>query len=335
MSDKPKQANRIPFEEIDEDAMVSSWALPSVGQKKSRIVFSAKKDKKNAGKTARDGEIVENYTAPVKPKPLTAEELQKMAEEAQKEGFDQGYQEGLQKGLHDGEAKGKKQGQSKAYTDTKNVMLDEIKRLNRISSDLLGPMQHQEEYLENIVLDMAVNFAKEILQKEIQTSPLSLLDVVHRALEALPAGASNITVYVNENDATLIDKHLPQAQRNWTVSIDDNMSSGGCRVETLESLVDYTVQHRLGAFLEKMREQEDITEDQVAPVEAFERSPVEPVLESSALSKKPSESSPESAHNKKTEKLFSRPASESVEDNEDLSDYFSDDEDSQQANDDA
>lgn len=269
MNDKTKPGNRIPYESLVAGDAVTSWNLPSV-DKKSRKVFNAKreqeKDKKQQG-----SEIVEDYKGIVKPKPLTAEGLAKLAEEAKKEGFDQGYQEGLVKGTREGTIKGEKAGHSKAYSESKQKLNDEIKRLAHIASNLLAPMQGQEQALEDIVVDMAINFTKELLKQEIHQQPTALLNVVRSALTTLPAGSKNITVYVNEADTQLISAHLPQDQRDWSFQIDNTVTTGGCRVETHESLVDYTCEQRLDAFLKQVRDQGEISEEAVAPVQVFER----------------------------------------------------------------
>ncbi len=270
MSDKPKQVNRIPYESLAEGDAVSSWTLPSV-DKKSRLVMSAKREQeKNKGKQGT--EVVEDYKGTVKPKPLTADDLKKLTEEAKKEGFEQGYQEGLEKGTREGTVAGEKAGHAKAYSESKQKLNDEIQRLGHVASNLLIPMQEQEEALENIIVDMAINFTKELLQQEITQQPTLLLRVVKNALSALPAGSKNITVYVNETDSQLIDAHLPQAQRDWSIQVDNSVTTGGCRVETHESLVDYTCEHRLQTFLTQVQDHGDVSEDAVEPVEAFERS---------------------------------------------------------------
>lgn len=270
MSDKPKQVNRIPYESLAEGDAVSSWTLPSV-DKKSRLVMSAKREQeKNKGKQGT--EVVEDYKGTVKPKPLTADDLKKLTEEAKKEGFEQGYQEGLEKGTREGTVAGEKAGHAKAYSESKQKLNDEIQRLGHVASNLLIPMQEQEEALENIIVDMAINFTKELLQQEITQQPTLLLRVIKNALSALPAGSKNITVYVNETDSQLIDAHLPQAQRDWSIQVDNSVTTGGCRVETHESLVDYTCEHRLQTFLTQVQDHGDVSEDAVEPVEAFERS---------------------------------------------------------------
>ncbi|MFL0809581.1 MAG: flagellar assembly protein FliH [Agarilytica sp.] len=266
MSDSPKNMNRIPFESLENEGDISSWKIPTVASKKSRLVFSAKKDKQKQKDAPEGSELVEDYNAPVKPKALTAEALAKLAEEAKKEGYEQGYQEGLAKGLQDGTAKGQRQGEQKAYKDTHARITSEANTLNHIASNLLAPMQEQEGSLEKIIVDMAVHFAQGLLQDEISLQPKKLLKIIKHAITALPAGSINIEVVVSPHDAKLVEKHLPSNLRNWSVSIDDSIKPGGFRVETQESIVDYTIESRLRSFLDNICEQGDVEESQVAPV---------------------------------------------------------------------
>lgn len=264
MSDQPKQANRIPFEQIDDGAVVSPWDLPSIEQK-NKVFFGAKREKRST-QNEKSNEVIEDYKSATKPKPLTAAELQAMAEVAKKEGYDQGYTEGREKGFVEGNAAGQGQGYEKAYNETRKKFVNEIERLNAIASTLFTPMQDQENIVENLIVDMAINFSQEIIGRELKESPESVLYIVNKAVAALPVGAKNISVYVNETDADLIENYLPSSQRHWAVKIDKTIASGGCRVETHESLVDYTCENRLKTFLIQIKENSDAENSDLPPI---------------------------------------------------------------------
>lgn len=254
MSDKePTSANRIPGETLSEDGAVKSWTIPTIATPKTKKIFTAKREEQQRKKAP--GETIEDYKGAVKPKPMTAKDLQQMVQDAQQEGYEKGYQEGLQKGTEDGEAKGQKAGHDKAYKETKLKLESETQSFQQIASQLLVPMQNQERALEKIIVDMAVNFAQKLMHREIENVPQSMIAVVEHALQSLPAGAKNISVYVNPEDAEIIEEHLPEHQRHWQVKVDKNIQRCGCRVETLESIVDYTVEERLSQFLHHIREQ--------------------------------------------------------------------------------
>ncbi|VUD56415.1 Flagellar assembly protein FliH [Thalassocella blandensis] len=267
MTTKNKQSDRIPFESLTEDQPVVSWSLPEMHIEGKRVVRSAKKDKQSQSKNNAN-ELVEDYKGPVKPKPLTVDEIMKMAEEAKKEGYEQGYNEGLNKGLQDGQAKGLQDGKHQAYTENKQQLEDEIARLNQIGDALFQPMQEQDAQLEEIIVDMAMQFASELINSEIKQTPQHLFNVINQALAALPVGAKNIAVYLNEQDAILVQGNIPKQQRSWIIKVDNTIKTGGCRVETLETLIDYTVEKRLQDFLAQVKERGEVSEQDVPPVRA-------------------------------------------------------------------
>lgn len=276
MTTKQQNNDRIPFESLDDSQPVTAWHLPDMQVEGKRVFKSAKKEKEQ-NKSKQADEIVEDYDGPVTPKPPTVEDVLKMADEAKKEAYEEGYREGLNKGMADGMAKGQQDGKTQAYNETKQQLSEEIARLTTISDALFEPMEQQQQQFELVMLDMVVNFTKELLQKQIHGSTQFLVDVIHQALSALPVGSKNISVFLNEEDAILVQGHVPKQQRNWIIKVDKHITTGGCRVETLESLVDYTVESRLNSFLEQVRERGDVPAENVAPPDAslFEQAPAE------------------------------------------------------------
>lgn len=268
MSEKPKQPNRIPFESLSENDVISNWSIPTVA-KKSRPVLSAKREKEN--QKDQQGELIEDYKGTMRPKPLTAEDLKKLTDEAQQDGFDQGYKEGREKGEAEGYAHGEKTGQAQAYKECKQKLENDAGRLKNIAEQLLNPMQNQQQALEDIIVDMAVHFTQELLAEQIKIEPLRLINVISRALDALPAGDKTITVYCNQEDVDLIEECLPASQRVWRVSVDAAVTTGGCIIKTQESIVDYTVETRLKRFLDRVREQGDIDASELNEVPVIER----------------------------------------------------------------
>lgn len=266
MTSKQQHTDRIPFESLDDNQPVSAWHLPDMQVEGKRVFKSAKKEKEQQ-KDKQSDEIVEDYDGPVTQKPPTVEDVLKMAEEAKKEAYEEGYREGLNKGMEDGMAKGLQDGKTQAYNETKQQLSEEIARLSTIGDALFDPMEGQQQQLERVMLDMVVNFTKELLQKQIHGSIQSLVDIIHQALSALPVGSKNISVFLNEEDAILVQGHVPKQQRNWIIKVDKQITTGGCRVETLESLVDYTVENRLDAFLQQVRERGDVPDESVAPLD--------------------------------------------------------------------
>ncbi len=243
MTDVSKQNNLISAGESTE---ISAWKLPAIGEKK-KVVKSARREQLEKKQQAAR-EKVENLAPKKKPKPLTADELKAIADQAQQEGYADGFKEGMEKGLKQGEASGRENGEKKAYGEVKSLLEDEKKRFSQIADRLMEPMQQQDELLEKTLLEMAVQIATHLLKAEIQRSPDKLVQLVNSTIASLPVGAKNISLYVNEDDAKLLDAALPQEHRNWRLIDDNSLTSGGCRLETAESFVDFSIESRIAEY---------------------------------------------------------------------------------------
>ncbi|MBU2985846.1 hypothetical protein KO528_10830 [Saccharophagus degradans] len=256
-----KSNTHAPFEIIRQEEGVESWAPPSMTVP-GRVVQSAIKEKKRA-----KNESIEDIPPSKRPPPLTADALQKMAAEAKEEGFAEGRAEGLQSGHTEGYNKGFDAGSKKAYQETLTSIENERARLASIAEELLLPMQKQQQDLEQIVVDIAVNMAKKILQAEISTDPSLLFALVNRAINELPVGAKNIHVSLNQQDAELMAGLAEETAgiKEWPVHIDNSLTSGGCRVTSDESLIDFDVSTRLAKYFDEARESVGDEDDEDYP----------------------------------------------------------------------
>lgn len=255
MTDKKVEKNRIPFESLTDGSAVSRWDLPAMSD--SRRAIKSKSKSQNRRPT---NESIENVSSSSKKQSITAEELQKIAEDAKREGYAEGYELGLKKGMDDGKLKGEALGKQQAYNETKKDMLDTQNRLKAIITALHEPMLQQDVLVENMVVDIATNLAKHILNTELRENHNALYGVVHRALSALPVGAKNTTVYINEEDSVILSSLVPENRRDWKIGVDAGLSSGGCRVETKESVVDYSIEERLRVYLSEVTEHDFVDE---------------------------------------------------------------------------
>lgn len=239
-----------PFEIIRQQEGVESWAPPSMTVP-GRVVQSAIKER-----ARKKNESIEDVPPAKRPAPLTADALQKMAAEAKTEGFAEGRAEGLETGHTEGYNKGFDTGSKKAYKETLATIENERARLAAIAEELLLPMQTQQQELEQIVVDMAVNMAKKILQAELNTDPSLLFSIVNRAVNELPVGAKNIKVTLNQQDAELLAGLAEESAgiTEWPVHVDNTLASGGCRVVSSESLIDFDVSARIAKYFDEARE---------------------------------------------------------------------------------
>jgi flagellar assembly protein FliH len=122
-------------------------------------------------------------------------------------------------------------------------------------------MQNHASELENTVVDIALNLAKSLVKSEISARPDILVDTVKHCLAVLPSSDKKVRVYLNEHDVELLKKLQAPDAKEWDVLIDQNLSSGGCRVETDYSEIDYSVEQRIQSYLDKV----DLLKDKPLP----------------------------------------------------------------------
>lgn len=249
MSETPKSKDRIPFESLSDSSDVSSWSLPSMDAQ-GRVVRSAQRDKKKKGASA--DVVIESVSKKTKPKPLTAEELQQITEQARKDGFQRGLHEGTEQGIREGTKTGEKAGHQRAYMEAKKEIEALQYRLRTLATRLFDPMQQQDQQIENILVDVILNLSKRVISSEVSFDPSVLLKTVHQVLGCLPKDAKNVRVFLNDKDADLVEGLVPENQRNWRVQRDNSQASGGCIVESDSSLIDFSVGERIATFLDKL-----------------------------------------------------------------------------------
>jgi flagellar assembly protein FliH len=268
--DSSRSKDRIPYESIDDSAMVSSWSLPTVGSN-SRLVKSKKRSDEKTSPSVN--EKIETVRGTKKSKPMTVEELSELTETARKEGFQQGLKDGTEQGIREGTKVGEKSGQQRAYIEAKKEIETLQHTLRQLTTRLHEPLEKQDNNIENILVDLALNLAQKIVASEIKTEPSIVLDMVRLVLADIPKSAKNTRISFHPDDAKLVTNLIPENQREWSIISDESLSSGGCIVETDSSLIDYSVESRLASFFEKLNLSKD---RQLDPVPDYQNLDPEP-----------------------------------------------------------
>ena len=237
---------RIPAETAGE---VKSWMLPPVDDA-GKILSSAQKEaRERREKMLRQGkETIENVemAAPSKAG-ISAQDMQEIFDSAEKDGFAQGLEAGMQKGKVDGYEAGHQQGLKEMQVQ----LAIEQQRLHTLMNALLNPITAQDDDLENMLLDVICSLTQSVIQRELQTDSTQILDLVKTAVEALPVGSKNIRVCINPNDLMVLETYAQEQQLEWKFFADEQLQPGGCRIETPESRVDFSVSLRLKTVLEQ------------------------------------------------------------------------------------
>lgn len=167
-------------------------------------------------------------------KPLTAEQLEQIRREAQREGFEAGRKEGL----------------AAAQKDVRTT----VQRLTQIINTFSNPLEDVDNTVEQELVTLAIAIARQIIRRELKTDPGQVIAVVREALAVLPAASRRVTIHLHPEDAVLVREALPSGgeEMNWRIVEDARLSRGGCRIQAEHSQIDATVEKRIAAIVTQL-----------------------------------------------------------------------------------
>ncbi|WP_300087530.1 flagellar assembly protein FliH [uncultured Nitrosomonas sp.] len=169
----------------------------------------------------------------------TAEQIERIYQQAQEEGKTAGYEEGKEQAAHE-TAKEMHQLQSLIQTFEQELMqIDQV-----IAKDLLA---------------LSIDLAKKITTQALQIKPELILPVVEEALRQLPSVSQHIKIMVHPDDAGRIRSHLKSQLPHMKCQIheDAQIEPGGCRIESGGCEVDATLATRWQRILEPLDQNPD------------------------------------------------------------------------------
>jgi len=182
---------------------------------------------------ALDGDVLcregarssENHPSFIKlPKASEIEELQNQA-----------YQEAYDRGL--------REGQEQARQD----ITDRIQRLDALLQSLAQPFAELDEQVEQELAALAIAMTRQLVRRELKTSPGEIFSAIQEALAVLPANQRDILVHLHPDDARLVRENLAKSGGDalWRMIEDSTVMRGGCLVVTEISRVDARLETRL------------------------------------------------------------------------------------------
>ena len=240
-----KLPNRIAAEDVGE---YRSWRVPLINDN-GTVMPSAEKEarERKVQDMKRQGESIEDVDMPgaTPKKGMTAQEMQEIIEAAEKDGFAQGHQEGFDKGM----AEGYEAGQQKGLMEMRQQLVAEQQRFQKLVQALLNPIAEQDNDLEKLLLDVICTLTESVVQRELIIDSSHIVTLVRTAVNALPVGSKNLRVCLNPDDLAAVETYAEEQQLNWQFVGDEQLAPGGCRIETSESRVDFSVEKRLQTVL--------------------------------------------------------------------------------------
>lgn len=160
----------------------------------------------------------------------TAEELERVHQEAWQEGYRLGREEGYKAGYETG-------------VQDAGVYLE---RLKLLAEAMDAERLRQDEQLAREVLELAMTIAQQVVRTSLKVKPMSMLAVVREAMAHLPALTGHTRLMVHPEHAPFVRECLANeyAHLSWKVMEDPTLEPGGFRVENAHSEMDASMEVR-------------------------------------------------------------------------------------------
>ena len=152
----------------------------------------------------------------------TADQIQRIQQQA--------YQEGFAAGMKDGQA------ESHAVAQ----------RMHAMMLDLHRAMSQFEQSMAQEIMDLALDIARQMVRSSLEADPVIVLAVVREAIESLPQTYQHPSLTLNPEDAHMVREMLAHDYPGdvWRIVEVAQMERGGCRVETGSTEIDAKMESR-------------------------------------------------------------------------------------------
>ena len=165
--------------------------------------------------------------------PLTLEDLEAIRQEAYNEGFATGEREGFHST------------QLKVRQEADAALTAQLGSLERLMGHLLTPIAEQDAQIEKSLVHLVAHMAREVVGRELRLDSSVIATVLREALKRLPMGAENIRIHLNPQDFEQVKALRERHEADWKLLEDEALLPGGCRIETLHSRIDASMETRL------------------------------------------------------------------------------------------
>lgn len=171
------------------------------------------------------GELVPEFKFP------TAEDIERIHQEAHQEGYSIGLEAGRQEGLESGKQEAQRH----------------VEHLQALAENFQRALESLDQEVADSILELALEVARQIVRVDLRCQPTAILAVIREAVATLPLHHSGVTLVVNPADAAIVREQLPSPaahQPAWHVVEDPAIEAGGCLVRAGHSEVDATLATR-------------------------------------------------------------------------------------------
>jgi len=148
---------------------------------------------------------------------------QEEAENIKKSAFEEGYRKGLENSESD------------------------IAAFRESLKKFMGSSKEVFEYIAPDILEISVSIAKKIIQKELETNPQVILDIIIDVLRKSCKNEPKVTVKVNPQLVAFLKDSIPNVAYEYGIETkinilaDQSLDSGNCILQTNNGIIDASI----------------------------------------------------------------------------------------------
>jgi len=203
--------------------------------------------------------VSSNRQAPIKKekiKPLTAEDIENIRQQAYDAGFEEGrvagVESGHKEGLQQGKQQGQKEGLEQGLKNGQSQIDQQVDHLKILLTELSDPIAQQQDQIEQALLNVAIAISRAVIHRELQLDEASIKPAIFHILKDLPKADLGFVLTVNPVDKGTVQLLLQELDSKIELQVDASLTSGGCVLETANQLIDYTIEKRFQKTVQGM-----------------------------------------------------------------------------------
>ena len=125
-------------------------------------------------------------------------------------------------------------------------------RMKQLVESFGNTLDNLDFRLADMVLELALDVARQVVAGELAARPERILDVVNLALKQMAESSREARLLLNPDDATLVRPHLDQVlDKNRLRIVEDvRIVRGGCMIETSQGDLDASLPARWRAVVQ-------------------------------------------------------------------------------------
>lgn len=164
--------------------------------------------------------------------------LERLKDEARKEGFELGKKEGYVAGYAQGQAEGEKAVQENAQA----VENEQHHLIQSLFQKIASEVHHSTEDMHLTMALIACEVGKHFARKAIEHDPSVMEGKISELLKVEPALVGPVRLKLHPDDASLISAHCKDeiSKAGWVVEATDSITRGGCFVQSKHTDIDGT-----------------------------------------------------------------------------------------------